>query len=173
MVNFMSQLPYSPIKESPPLDRGLGGPQSQSWCGGKDKKFLCYPWGESYPRHPACCLSAIMTNSPWCSRPHGPLKWWYPAATLHGITNQKASTWIFTAVKTSNLTSKRLCYTERTLDEETRTHSAVTIMQLPTAYFVDYVTGRKYVSSPKVSNFFFYVTHHTWFHVVRLILRTW
>jgi len=32
-----------------------------------------------------------------------PLKCWYPAATLYGITNQKTSTGIFTAVKTSNL----------------------------------------------------------------------
>jgi hypothetical protein len=33
----------------------------------------------------------------------GPLKRWYPAMTLHGVTIQKTSTWIFTSVKTSNL----------------------------------------------------------------------
>jgi hypothetical protein len=35
---------------------------------------------------------------------HGPRKRRYPTATLQGVTTQKTSTWIFTAVRTSNLT---------------------------------------------------------------------
>jgi len=28
-------------------------------------------------------------------RQHGPLKRWYPTTTLHGMTSQKISTWIY------------------------------------------------------------------------------
>jgi hypothetical protein len=37
-------------------------------------------------------------------RQYGPPKRWYPTTTLHGVTTQKTSIWIFTSVKTSNLT---------------------------------------------------------------------
>jgi hypothetical protein len=36
-------------------------------------------------------------------RQHGPPKRWYPTTTLHSVTSQKASTWILTVVKTSNV----------------------------------------------------------------------
>jgi len=39
----------------------------------------------------------------WRWRQHGPLKRWYPVTTLHGLTAKKNSTWIFNAVKTSNI----------------------------------------------------------------------
>jgi len=39
----------------------------------------------------------------WGWRHHGPPKRWYPTKTLHGVTAQKTSIRIFTAVKTSNL----------------------------------------------------------------------
>jgi len=41
----------------------------------------CWPWRCKQQRAPKC----------------------YPTTTLHGVTTQKTSTWIFTAVKTSNL----------------------------------------------------------------------
>jgi len=41
--------------------------------------------------------------SPWRWRQHGPPKRWYPDTTVHGITTQKTSTWIFIAVKISKL----------------------------------------------------------------------
>jgi len=34
---------------------------------------------------------------------HRPMKRWYPTTTLHDVTIQKTSTWIFTVVKTSCL----------------------------------------------------------------------
>jgi hypothetical protein len=37
-------------------------------------------------------------------RQQGPSKCWYPTTTLCGVTTQETSTWIFTNVKTSNLT---------------------------------------------------------------------
>jgi len=43
-------------------------------------------------------------------RHQGPPKPWYPTAALHGVTTQKTSTWIFTAVKTSNLASSQIMY---------------------------------------------------------------
>jgi hypothetical protein len=50
-------------------------------------------------------------TSTWRWRQHGPPKWWYPTTTLHGVTTQKTSTSIVTAVKikkycTRLLTSK-------------------------------------------------------------------
>jgi len=42
---------------------------------------------------------------PWRWRQHSPLKHWYPAKSLYGITIQKTATWIFTAMKTSNFAS--------------------------------------------------------------------
>jgi len=42
----------------------------------------------------------------WSWRQHRPLKCWYPTAKLHGITTQKTLSWIFTTMKTSNLTSR-------------------------------------------------------------------
>jgi hypothetical protein len=45
---------------------------------------------------------------PWRQRQQDCPKHWYPTATLHIITTQKTSTWIFTAVKTSNDTSVRV-----------------------------------------------------------------
>jgi len=39
----------------------------------------------------------------WRWRQQHPLKRWYPTAKLHGITTQKASIWMFTTMKTSNL----------------------------------------------------------------------
>jgi len=39
----------------------------------------------------------------WRCRQHGPLKLWYPTTTLHDITTQKTTTWIFTAMKISTL----------------------------------------------------------------------
>jgi hypothetical protein len=47
-------------------------------------------------------IQALFT-SPWRWRQHGTPKRWYPTTALHGVKTQKVSTWIFTAVKTSNL----------------------------------------------------------------------
>jgi hypothetical protein len=44
-----------------------------------------------------------MVSHPRRWRQHGPLKRRYPTTTLHGVTTQKTSTRIFTAVKASNL----------------------------------------------------------------------
>jgi len=44
-------------------------------------------------------------SSPWRWRHQGPSKHWYPTTTLHGVTTQKTSPWIFTVMKTSNFTS--------------------------------------------------------------------
>jgi hypothetical protein len=47
----------------------------------------------------------LSPSSGWRQRQQGPLKGWYPNTALHGVTNQKNSTWIFTTVKISNLSS--------------------------------------------------------------------
>jgi len=39
----------------------------------------------------------------WRRRQHGPLKFWCPATALWVVRAQRTSTWIITAVKTSNL----------------------------------------------------------------------
>jgi hypothetical protein len=41
--------------------------------------------------------------SPWRWRQQDPPKRWYPTSSLHRVTIQKNSTWIFTAVKTKSL----------------------------------------------------------------------
>jgi hypothetical protein len=41
--------------------------------------------------------------SPWRWRQQGPPKRWYLTITLHGVTTQKTSTWVFIAVKVSSL----------------------------------------------------------------------
>jgi len=56
---------------------------------------------------------------PWRWRQHGPLKRWYVTTTLHGVTTEKTSTWIFTVVQISNPELKSfvinmfLCYSLR------------------------------------------------------------
>jgi hypothetical protein len=55
-------------------------------------------------RIPTFRRSMLPTSSPW--RQHVPPKRWYPTITPHGVITHKTSTWIFTAVKTSNLTLK-------------------------------------------------------------------
>jgi len=43
--------------------------------------------------------------------------WWYPTTTLHGVTTQKNSTWIFTAVNTSYLSTQcQYCILRRGID---------------------------------------------------------
>jgi hypothetical protein len=51
----------------------------------------------------------------WRWRHHGPLKHWYPTTTLHGVTTQKTSTWIFTTVKTSSLPSGKIYHNSQFL----------------------------------------------------------
>jgi hypothetical protein len=41
-------------------------------------------------------------SSPWRRRQQGPPKRWYATTTLQDVTIQKITTWIFTAMKTSN-----------------------------------------------------------------------
>jgi hypothetical protein len=43
------------------------------------------------------------STSPWRWRQHESWKHWCPNITIHGVTTQKTSIWISTAVKTSNL----------------------------------------------------------------------
>jgi hypothetical protein len=50
----------------------------------------------------------------WRWRQQDPLKHWFPTATLHGTTNQKTSTWIFTAMKTSSLSIFSWSYFQET-----------------------------------------------------------
>jgi hypothetical protein len=45
----------------------------------------------------------LSPSSPWRWRQHGPPKHCYPTTGLHGVTTQKTLTWIFNAMKTSNL----------------------------------------------------------------------
>jgi len=42
-----------------PLDRRLGGPQSWSGWGGKEKKSQHFPYQELNPSHPACSLVSM------------------------------------------------------------------------------------------------------------------
>jgi len=56
-------------------------------------------------------------TSSWRWRQHGLLKQWYPTTTQHGITTQKTSTWIFTAVKASNLTSDQMFCIRKILEK--------------------------------------------------------
>jgi len=46
-------------------------------------------------------LAASIFILPWRLMQQGPLKCWYPATTLLGITTQNTSTWNFTSMKTS------------------------------------------------------------------------
>jgi hypothetical protein len=57
----------------------------------------------SYHNTTRCHNPEDLDTSPWRWRQHGPLKRWYPTTTLHCVTTQETSTWIFTAVKTANL----------------------------------------------------------------------
>jgi hypothetical protein len=58
-----------------------------------------------YPSHYCLYIKVHFLTpgiSPWRQRQQGCSKHWYPT-TLTCITTQKTSTWIFTALKTSNL----------------------------------------------------------------------
>jgi len=52
--------------------------------------------------HRTCYFFPSPVTSTWRRRQNGHPKRWYPTITLRGVTTQKTSTWIFTAVKTSN-----------------------------------------------------------------------
>jgi hypothetical protein len=49
-----------------------------------------------------------LKSSPWRWRQHGPPKRWYPTTTLHGVTTQKISTWIFILKMEAACTSETL-----------------------------------------------------------------
>jgi len=49
------------------------------------------------------CFGGVPPSSGWRLRQQGPLRHWNPTATLRGVTAQM-TTWIFTTVKTTNIT---------------------------------------------------------------------
>jgi hypothetical protein len=46
----------------------------------------------------------VTSSSPWRWKQHGPLKRWYPNATLHDVTTLNTTAWNITAVKAPQLT---------------------------------------------------------------------
>jgi hypothetical protein len=48
-------------------------------------------------------VEVVGVVTPWRWREHGPLKCCYPTANLRGVTTQKTSNSVFTAVKASSL----------------------------------------------------------------------
>jgi hypothetical protein len=88
--------PYKSVLHFVPLPSGLHLPSY---------------WLTHISTPPTCC-SYIQVHLPasctsFCRwKQQDPPKHWYPTTTLHRITTQKISNWIFTTVKTSNLASR-------------------------------------------------------------------
>jgi hypothetical protein len=91
-----------------------------------------------------CHFSPSTVTSPWRWRQHGPTKRLYPTTTLHGFTNQKTSTSVFTAVKISNLASnlyRRFLYMFILTDNSTTFIECAVTNKFLVHYFVAEMTN--------------------------------
>jgi hypothetical protein len=84
---------------------------------------------------------------PWCYV----VLWYVLTTTLHSITAQKTATWIFTAVKTSNLASERNHF----LDLEAMEHTC-SLRLLDCVY---YIHNMLYVRELKILHIIFIDAH--------------
>jgi len=67
-------------------------------------KHFCLFLSLSFPFSSSSLLSTC-SIPPWRWRQYGPPKLWNPTASLHCVTTQKTSTWLYIAMKTSNFIS--------------------------------------------------------------------